>query len=89
MAISFTRTEHQIINEVFILCDELSILDEVKELIEMAKIKSYNLGIFLSVLKRSVNALHSIKFYLNNYTENLFWQDIKHRLTKKNIQNVN
>ena len=66
---TFTSKQHKLIADIFLLCDDLNISDQVKANIEYAKNNILEKEQYISALMNAINELHTIKFYINNSTE--------------------
>ena len=80
---TFTSKQHKLIADIFLLCDDLNISDRVKANIEYSKNNILEKEPCISALMNAINELLTIKFYINNSTEILFWQEFENRLIKK------
>ena len=79
----FTSKQNKLINDIFLLCDDLDISDQVKSNIEYVKNNLFDKNKYLFTLINAINELHSIKVFLDNLTVDFFWKQFEKLLKKQ------
>ncbi len=80
----FTSKQNKLINDIFLLCDDLDISDLVKSNIEYVRNNLFDKNKYLFTLINAINELHSLQVYLDNLTVVFFWKQFKNWLKNKN-----